>query len=129
MMIRQHTLIRLAQLALLLAVTACAGTRQQKRLADNVLITHDVRNLILTTDPDAKPTYESIDILVQNIKSATSPAYWNTHAGTSIKPIEGGYLLVNAGSPMQQRVAAFLDDLDQFGDGAHRKNSASRKKG
>ncbi len=123
-MIQQRSLLCLAQLALLLVITACSVTKQPKADVHNVLVTHDVRNLVLPTTA----AHVGLDALVSNIKSSTGPDHWDGRSGSSVEPIEGGYLLVKATPTMQRMVAAFLEDMDQFATGVHRKASSNKKK-
>jgi general secretion pathway protein D len=114
-------------------------TNKTKAGGDNLLVTHDIRNLIFpiteflppkvsdlpsgedeSTTPrtggesDEKVAFIEIDTLVSNIKSATNAEYWDGDSGANIDQVEGGFLLVKANSKMQRDVAAFLDDMDRF---------------
>ncbi|MEE2886712.1 MAG: hypothetical protein VX951_04710 [Planctomycetota bacterium] len=114
-------------------------TNKAKAGGDNLLITHDIRNLIFpiteflppaisdlptgedeSTTPrtggesDEKVAFIEIDTLVSNIKTSTDAEYWDGDSGANIDQVEGGFLLVKANPKMQRAVAAFLDDMDRF---------------
>ena len=114
-------------------------TNKTKAGGNNVLQTHDIRNLVFPITEflppsikdiptaDAEPSsprtggegeekiaYIELDALVSNIKASTDPTYWDGESGAVIDPVESGYLLVKANPEMQQKVAAFLDDMDRF---------------
>lgn len=61
-----------------------------------------------------KTYFVEIDILVQNIKEATDPEYWDGDSGAQIDTAEAGYLLVTANPEMQKRVDGVLSDLRRF---------------
>jgi len=97
--------------------------------------THDVRDLIFARTEFLPPVISGIpngevdagsraggegdervaaiepDNLVQVVKSATIPDYWDTEGGGSIEFIDSGYLLVVATPEMQTEVAHVLDDM------------------
>ena len=131
-MIQPRTLPCLAQLALLLVIPACSITSQPEADVHNVLVTHDVRNLVLPIKkrPDSTENlvHVTLDTLVKNIKSSTGPDYWDGRSGSSVEPIEGGYLIVKATPTMQRMVTAFLDDMDRFATGVPRKAFWNKKK-
>lgn len=114
-------------------------TNKTRAGGDNLLVTHDIRNLIFpiteflppavsdlpsgdseSTVPrtggesDERVAFIEIDTLVSNIKSATDAEYWDGDSGANIDQVEGGFLLVKANPKMQRDVAAFLDDMDRF---------------
>ncbi len=114
-------------------------TTKAKAGGNNVLVTHDIRNLIFPIteflppsikdiptaeaepssprtggESDERVAYIELDALVNNLKSSTDPTYWDGESGAVIDPVEGGYLLVKANPEMQHAVAAFLDDMDRF---------------
>ena len=147
-MIPQRTLLRMAPFAFFFAIPACSTTEP---VADNVLVTHDIRNLVSPTEflpPDKgvptaklepstprprgelkeKFAYVRLDALVSNIKSATDPTYWGGDSGASIDSVEGGYLLVKANPSMQRHVTAFLEDLDRISTGDNPKGAGMDKK-
>ncbi len=105
----------------------------------NVLVVHDIRNLVLPLTAFIAPSvgslptdateeseiprtggeseepiaYIEIDTLVTNIKDATDPAYWESE-GVSMDQVESGYLLIVANPEMHRKVAKFLEDMDRF---------------
>jgi hypothetical protein len=115
----RRTLIRLTLVGCFFAIAACSATRRPIVEAQNVLITHDVRNLVLPNGAE-EANRVRLDTLVANIKAATGPRYWGGRSGSSIELIEGGYgyVLVKAVPAMQRKVTAFLDDLDRLTTGA-----------
>lgn len=114
-------------------------TTKAKAGGDNVLVSHDVRDLVFPMtnflpprirdipsgdtsagsriggESDEKIAYVELDTLVANIKDATGgDTYWDAEGGGKIESVEGGYLLVTANPAMQKRVARFLDDMRRF---------------
>lgn len=114
-------------------------TTKAKAGGDNVLVSHDVRDLVFPMtnflpprirdipvgdssagpriggESDEKTAYVELDTLVANIKDATGgDTYWDAEGGGTIESVEGGYLLVTANPAMQERVARFLDDMRRF---------------
>lgn len=105
----------------------------------NSMFTHDIRDLVypLTEflppriseipvgdsgtgvsrtggESDEKIAYVEPDSLVNNIKDATDPTYWDTEGGGTMEYVDGGYLIVMANPAMQRRIAGFLDDQRRF---------------
>lgn len=100
---------------------------------DVVMHNHDVRDLtfarteflpptiggIPTADSDARSGSEGDeklaavepDALVQAVKLATDPGYWDSEGGGTIEFVDAGYLLVMAAPAMQRSVARVLDGL------------------
>jgi type II secretory pathway component GspD/PulD (secretin) len=61
---------------------------------------------------EPKP-YIAIADLVDHLKAATDPEYWNQE-GVEIKPEDSGLLIIKATPEMQTRVATVLADLRRF---------------
>jgi len=111
-------------------LTTPAKARGQLRL-----VSHDVRDLTFARTEFLPPVIRDIpngqdvgtrrsggeadekvsafepDQLIQLVKMATDPRYWETVDGVSIDDTASGYLLVKADTEMQLRVARVLDGM------------------
>lgn len=63
---------------------------------------------------DEKISFIDIADLVQNLKDATDPAYWDSGDTVEITPEETGYLVVKASPEMHRRIQGVLDDMRRF---------------
>ena len=62
---------------------------------------------------DEQVSFIDLADLVENIKEATDPNYWDGD-GVDITPEESGYLVVKASPEMQRHISSVLDDMRRF---------------
>ncbi|MEM7204251.1 MAG: hypothetical protein AAF628_28590 [Planctomycetota bacterium] len=116
-------------------------TTKAKAGGSNVMVSHDVRDLVFARTTFLPPVIRDIptgdtgltggpriggegdekiapiesDILQENLKSSLGgDTYWDVEGGGTMDFVETGYLLVYASPEMQQRVGKFLDDSRRF---------------
>lgn len=65
-------------------------------------------------ESDEQTFFIEMDPLVQTLRDATDPLYWDAEGGGTIDQTEQGYLIVVANPKMQAAVSGALDDLRAF---------------
>ncbi|MCA8942753.1 MAG: hypothetical protein KDB80_09370, partial [Planctomycetes bacterium] len=134
-----HMVGKSEQLAWTVANGVVELTTKAAAGGSNTQVLHDVRDLVyprttflppqILNIPTADDSFEvprtggvgedptffiEMDPLVQAIKDATNPTYWDAEGGGTIDQTETGYLLVVANAEMQEAVRGTLDDLREF---------------